>query len=49
MIFGTKFTDLDVKEQTEKTYTLTEHFESDIKVRFDEILADIALLNNNSG
>lgn len=30
MFFGTKFSDLDVKTQAEKTYTLKEHFYSDI-------------------
>lgn len=49
MFFGTKFSDNDVKTQEEKTYTLKENFSSDIVPRFDDILADIATLNNNAG
>ena len=49
MFFGTKFSDNDITTQEEKTYTLKEYWESDIKVRFDEILGDIATLSNNNG
>ena len=49
MFFGTKFSDMDIKTQEERTYTLHESFESEIKPRFDEVLTDIGTLNNNSG
>lgn len=49
MFLGTKFTENDIKTQEEKTYTLKEDFKSEISPKFEDIMTDIATLNNNSG
>jgi len=48
MFFGTKFSDIDSRTQEEKTYTLKEHFHSDISQKFTNVLADISQLRNGS-
>lgn len=49
MFYGTRFSQFDTKAQSEKSYNLKENFENDIQPRFDEVVADIAQLNNNAG
>ena len=49
MFYGTRFSQFDTKAQSEKSYNLKENFQSDISPRFDEVVADIAQLNNNAG
>jgi hypothetical protein len=49
MFYGCKFTDIDLKTQEEKLFTLKEHFYGDIETSFTEVLADISLLKNDVG
>ena len=44
---GTKFTDLDVKTQEERTYTLLEDFDETIKPAFERVLEDIVLFGKS--
>ena len=48
MFYGAKFSSIDNKTQEEKTYTLKEHFHSDIAQKFVNVLEDIATLRNDT-